>query len=904
MGLLGALGDVYNVQVKFNLDNAEFLGKMKGIEAGLVSFGRKMSMLVTAPILGLGVVLSKLGIDAAEAKDKIRVIFAENNDEIIEWSKTTSAAITQTKLQAMDQASTLYAMMKGMGLAKDKSLELSESMVELAADVASIRNEAPEEIFGAMRAAISGEMEPLKRLGVGINENVIKAKAAKMGFKELHGQLEYGDKIMATYAILSEQLSYANNNVRDTAEMGAGSIRQLTARLTELGQDLGVSLIPSILSFTKYLRNGVEWINRTTKSFRELSPEQQNSRLMWIGIAAAIGPALIGLGQAAAGIRVLIGLLGGPGGLIFLLASAAIALFTFMNMKADAEAKIQAERKEAAESGTLPSIVEDAAKNAVGVAMFSTGQTGFLGFGTSTPKELARLKRQAEEDKKNKGLVALQDFRKMVLRKEEMPYTLDENPYVPPGATGAASSDKTKEELTVEEKKQLEGIKAWVANDERWGQVQESIIFQSQHELITYEDFKKKKEDSWRQLIEQQIELGAQYGWNAEWMGTLSLNLKLFNDKFGSWVKDPALVAAKEAAKQFTENLLDAAHNIALTYIKGGTGEIGRDEMHKRFLSADRELLDSMEEQIASGVPLSPLQKLIADFLRKRIASTEKSIRADEAHAEASDRLNQALKDRSDIIEKAFKEAMDQFSGWEVGAGQKQIGIEEQIKIQEQLGLFRGKDAAEQKELLKDDTARKEIERAERLKKNNWYESPKKGKSFAEGSKGTYVNEAGDIVDTFTKSLQKALIAGMEGLIQSVESGDISSGIQGLFNTVGSAFAKRASEQITSAMTPKGEDAGFGDSLLGSIGGGLVGAGIGMLGSLIFGGGNKNAEGTKEKPIYAHITNVAEWFQFGFTLPMSNVLSGRRSSQDTDPHGRGWFWTSDVGGMRMAGAQY
>jgi hypothetical protein len=105
-------------------------------------------------------------------------------------------------------------------------------------------------------------------------------------------------------------------------------------------------------------------------------------------------------------------------------------------------------------------------------------------------------------------------------------------------------------------------------------------------------------------------------------------------------------------------------------------------------------------------------------------------------------------------------------------------------------------------------------------------------------------------------------------------------------------------------MTPKGEDAGFGDSLLGSLGGGLVGAGIGMLGSLIFGGGNKNAEGTKEKPIYAHITNVAEWFQFGFTLPMSNVLSGRRSSQDTDPHGRGWFWTSDVGGMRMAGAQY
>jgi len=106
-----------------------------------------------------------------------------------------------------------------------------------------------------------------------------------------------------------------------------------------------------------------------------------------------------------------------------------------------------------------------------------------------------------------------------------------------------------------------------------------------------------------------------------------------------------------------------------------------------------------------------------------------------------------------------------------------------------------------------------------------------------------------------------------------------------MFNTLGDLFGQRMNDIIQKQMQNAEGVTGFGGQLLGSLGGGLVGVGIGLLGGLL-GGGKKGRGDNPETPIFAHITNWKDFYQSGASMTSSFIFSGRAQGGYTDPHGR------------------
>ena len=182
--------------------------------------------------------------DLNETLSKSGVVFGENAGQIDKWGDTTADAMGIAKNASVGAAAGFGDLFNKMDETRGASAEMSTSLVGLAADIASFQNLDPTEVLDKLRAGLAGEAEPLRRVGVFLNEAKVKAKALEMGFVPLNGVLTDGAKIAARYALIMEETTSAQGDFARTSDQLANKQRQLQAKLDDLSATVGQKLIP------------------------------------------------------------------------------------------------------------------------------------------------------------------------------------------------------------------------------------------------------------------------------------------------------------------------------------------------------------------------------------------------------------------------------------------------------------------------------------------------------------------------------------------------------------------------------------------------------------------------------------------------------------------------------------
>ena len=95
-------------------------------------------------------------------------------------------------------------------------------------------------------------------------------------------------------------------------ETTASQLKLLANQVVEAGRALGDILKPILQTVVGIVREQVvPWLKTIVDRFKALSPEVQQSRVLWFGFAAALGPALIALGGVARVLTPMLPLLSG-----------------------------------------------------------------------------------------------------------------------------------------------------------------------------------------------------------------------------------------------------------------------------------------------------------------------------------------------------------------------------------------------------------------------------------------------------------------------------------------------------------------------------------------------------------------------------------------------------------------
>lgn len=222
---------------------------LKGL-AGVagISVGVAGVALIGQKLLQLGVDSVKAASDLEESLNKINVAFGGSSKAILDWSKNSATALGQSQQQALEAASSFGLLFSTMGLGQRESAEMSKELVQLATDIASINNISPDEALAKLRSGLVGEVEPLRSVGVLLDEATVKAKALAMGLAPSAAALTQQDKVMARYQLILEQTTKTQGDFARTSGGLANQTRILTAHLGDLAAAFGSTLTPAVLT--------------------------------------------------------------------------------------------------------------------------------------------------------------------------------------------------------------------------------------------------------------------------------------------------------------------------------------------------------------------------------------------------------------------------------------------------------------------------------------------------------------------------------------------------------------------------------------------------------------------------------------------------------------------------------
>lgn len=245
-------------------------GVKKFAKSSIASVGR-----IAGAFAGVSLVKSVLGLGtaAAETASKFEAVFgpaaAQMNEQIEELKKTIPA----TTMEMQNALATFGQMARSFGLNEDAANMFSVQMVKMAGDLASFHNMRPEDVFLKLRAAISGEFEPLKQLGIVINETTLKQEALNKGIWDGNGAMSAAQKALTTQSLLVQQMGTAQGDAAATADSAANKIKFLQTKLKDMGTEIGQTVLPAVVQMVEWLGKAADIAKTASEAVGKMAGE-------------------------------------------------------------------------------------------------------------------------------------------------------------------------------------------------------------------------------------------------------------------------------------------------------------------------------------------------------------------------------------------------------------------------------------------------------------------------------------------------------------------------------------------------------------------------------------------------------------------------------------------------------
>ena len=231
-------------------------------------FMRNMAKLVSLKAIAeyLGNAVAKFN-DFYEATDMFHNAIGNLSGEADTLISKMQGLLGVDPTKEMTYMATIQSLGTSLGLASDKAYILSKNLTQLAYDEGSYWNKDVAETFTAMSSAISGEIEPIRRLGIDLSQARLQQELLALGFNKQVSSLSQADKAVLRYIAIMKQTANVQGNLAQTIQSPANQIKILKAQLDMLAKSVGSllypamkSILPPLIAAVQLIREFVEWV--------------------------------------------------------------------------------------------------------------------------------------------------------------------------------------------------------------------------------------------------------------------------------------------------------------------------------------------------------------------------------------------------------------------------------------------------------------------------------------------------------------------------------------------------------------------------------------------------------------------------------------------------------------------
>lgn len=199
------------------------------------------------------------------------VALGQYADEAKEYAEYVSDIMGIDPAQWLRNQGIFNTLLTGFGDTAERAQLMSQNLTQLGYDLSSYANIPIEEAMLKLQSGISGELEPLRRLGYDLSQAKLQQIALNLGIKESVANMTQAEKAELRYYAIMTQVTTAQGDMARTLEAPANQLRILQAQLTQAARAIGNIFIPALNAILPYAIAVVQVIREIANALANLA---------------------------------------------------------------------------------------------------------------------------------------------------------------------------------------------------------------------------------------------------------------------------------------------------------------------------------------------------------------------------------------------------------------------------------------------------------------------------------------------------------------------------------------------------------------------------------------------------------------------------------------------------------
>lgn len=247
-------------------DATSAVAAMDKAERASMSFKDKVgkaSVAAGAALAAIGAgaaTCAKSAADLQQSVGGVETVFGDSSSKMLEWSKNAAQAVGLSKNEYNEFATLVGSQLQNMGMSVDESANKTNELIGLGADLSSMFGGTTADAVDALSSALKGEMDPIEKYGISLNDATLQAQAASMGLGDLYQSGDRNAKMQATLAAITAQSGKAVGNFAREADTAQGQQQRMTASFENAKAALGEALLPALTAAASKLAEFATWV--------------------------------------------------------------------------------------------------------------------------------------------------------------------------------------------------------------------------------------------------------------------------------------------------------------------------------------------------------------------------------------------------------------------------------------------------------------------------------------------------------------------------------------------------------------------------------------------------------------------------------------------------------------------
>ena len=175
------------------------------------------------------------------------VAMGQYAEEAQEYAESVSKVAGIDPGKWMRNQGVFNTLLSGFGSVADRSYLMSKNLTQLGYDISSFFNISVEESMQKLQSGISGELEPLRRLGYDLSQAKLEQTALTLGIEKSVSAMTQAEKAELRYYAIMTQVTEAQGDMARTLESPANQLRVFKAQLEMTARSIGNIFIPILM---------------------------------------------------------------------------------------------------------------------------------------------------------------------------------------------------------------------------------------------------------------------------------------------------------------------------------------------------------------------------------------------------------------------------------------------------------------------------------------------------------------------------------------------------------------------------------------------------------------------------------------------------------------------------------